>query len=86
MRRLACDTTTADDFVRPGPSIAARYGRWRVARAGHTEAAVDFTAHGGAQAAGVLTKSWMIAATVLTRDDLMRITARHNLEISPSEN
>lgn len=82
IRRLASDTTTADDFVRPGhvyPLLAMEGGVLR--RAGHTEAAVDLPRMAGLKPAGVLTEILDDSGDRATRDELMRIAAEHNLEI-----
>lgn len=82
IRRLASDTTTADDFVRPGhvyPLLAMEGGVLR--RAGHTEAAVDLPRMAGLKPAGVLTEILDDSGDRATRDELMRLAAKHSLEI-----
>lgn len=82
IRRLAIDTSTPADFVRPGhvyPLLAMEGGVLR--RAGHTEAAVDLPRMAGLSPAGVLTEILDESGDRATRDELMRIAQRHSLEI-----
>lgn len=82
IRRLADPATTPADFVRPGhvyPLLAMEGGVLR--RAGHTEAAVDLPRMAGLKPAGVLTEILDDSGDRATRDELMRIAAKYNLEI-----
>lgn len=82
IRRLANDTSTPSDFVRPGhvyPLLAMEGGVLR--RAGHTEAAVDLARMAGLAPAGVLTEILDESGDRATRDDLMALAQKHKLEI-----
>lgn len=82
IRLLADPNTTPTDFVRPGhvyPLLAMEGGVLR--RAGHTEAAVDLPRMAGLKPAGVLTEILDDSGDRATRDELMRIADKHNLEI-----
>ncbi len=82
IRRLASDTSLAEDFVRPGhvfPLLAMEGGVLR--RAGHTEAAVDLARMAGLAPAGVLTEILDETGDRATRDELMRLAEVHQLEI-----
>lgn len=82
IRRLASDLTTPDDFVRPGhvyPLLAMEGGVLR--RAGHTEAAVDLPRMAGLAPAGVLTEILDDSGDRATRDELLQLAERQNLEI-----
>lgn len=82
IRRLASDTTTVDDFVRPGhvyPLVAMEGGVLR--RAGHTEAAVDLPRMAGLAPAGVLTEILDESGDRATRDGLLKLAEEKNLEI-----
>lgn len=80
--RLASNTSTPQDFVRPGhvyPLLAMEGGVLR--RAGHTEAAVDLPRMAGLAPAGVLTEILDESGDRATRDGLLRIADENNLEI-----
>ncbi|MCA9130830.1 MAG: 3,4-dihydroxy-2-butanone-4-phosphate synthase, partial [Planctomycetales bacterium] len=82
IRRLASEQSTPADFVRPGhvhPLLAMEGGVLR--RAGHTEAAVDLPRMAGLLPAGVLTEILDESGDRATRDDLLRLAERHDLEI-----
>ncbi len=82
IRRLASDTSQTKDFVRPGhvyPLLAMEGGVLR--RAGHTEAAVDLARMAGLAPAGVLTEILDDAGDRATRDDLLALAEKYNLEI-----
>ncbi len=82
IRRLACETSRPNDFVRPGhvyPLLAMEGGVLR--RAGHTEAAVDLPRMAGLVPAGVLTEILDDTGDRATRDELMRLAEEHNLQI-----
>ena len=82
IRRLANDTSTPADFVRPGhvyPLLAMEGGVLR--RAGHTEAAVDLARMAGLAPAGVLTEILDESGDRATRDDLRALADKHKLEI-----
>ncbi len=82
IRRLASETSTPTDFVRPGhvyPLLAMEGGVLR--RAGHTEAAVDLPRMAGLVPAGVLTEILDETGDRATRDELMRLAHEHNLQI-----
>jgi 3,4-dihydroxy 2-butanone 4-phosphate synthase / GTP cyclohydrolase II len=82
IRRLASETSTAQDFVRPGhvyPLLAMEGGVLR--RAGHTEATVDLARMAGLAPAGVLTEILDDTGDRATRDDLMVLAEKHRLPI-----
>ncbi len=82
IRRLASDTSRPEDFVRPGhvyPLLAMEGGVLR--RAGHTEATVDLARMAGLAPAGVLTEILDESGDRATRDDLLLLAERHDLEI-----
>jgi 3,4-dihydroxy 2-butanone 4-phosphate synthase/GTP cyclohydrolase II len=82
IRRLASDTSRPSDFVRPGhvyPLVAMEGGVLR--RAGHTEAAVDLARMAGLTPAGVLCEILNRDGDRATRDELMEIAEKHDLEI-----
>ncbi len=82
IRRLATETSTPRDFVRPGhvyPLLAMEGGVLR--RAGHTEAAVDLPRMAGLAPAGVLTEILDESGDRATRDELLQLAEKHNLEI-----
>ena len=82
IRRLANDSSTPLDFVRPGhvfPLVAKEGGVLR--RAGHTEAAVDLARLAGLTPAGVLCEILNSDGDRATRDELMEMAVKHGLEI-----
>lgn len=82
IRLLASNTSTAQDFVRPGhvyPLLAMEGGVLR--RAGHTEAAVDLPRMAGLTPAGVLTEILDASGDRATRDELLKKAEKYNLEI-----
>jgi 3,4-dihydroxy 2-butanone 4-phosphate synthase/GTP cyclohydrolase II len=82
IRRLAAANTKPSDFVRPGhvyPLLAMEGGVLR--RAGHTEAAVDLPRMAGLTPAGVLTEILDDAGDRATRDELLELADKHDLEI-----
>lgn len=82
IRRMALDTSTPKDFVRPGhvyPLLAMEGGVLR--RAGHTEAAVDLPRMAGLAPAGVLTEILDDSGDRATRDSLLELAEKHSLEI-----
>lgn len=82
IRLMASSNSTAADFVRPGhvyPLLAREGGVLR--RAGHTEAAVDLPRMAGLAPAGVLTEILDSSGDRATRDALLEMADRHNLEI-----
>lgn len=82
IRLLASEQSTIEDFVRPGhvyPLLAMEGGVLR--RAGHTEAAVDLPRMAGLAPAGVLTEILDESGDRATRDHLMQIAEKYDLEI-----
>jgi 3,4-dihydroxy 2-butanone 4-phosphate synthase/GTP cyclohydrolase II len=82
IRLMASSNSTAADFVRPGhvyPLLAREGGVLR--RAGHTEAAVDLPRMAGLAPAGVLTEILDASGDRATRDALLEMADRQNLEI-----
>ncbi|MCA9134788.1 MAG: GTP cyclohydrolase II, partial [Planctomycetales bacterium] len=82
IRRLARESSTPADFVRPGhvyPLLAMEGGVLR--RAGHTEAAVDLPRMAGLAPAGVLTEILDETGDRATRDGLLQLAKQHQLEI-----
>lgn len=82
IRRMADPNSTPADFFRPGhvyPLLAREGGVLR--RAGHTEAAVDLPRMAGLAPAGVLTEILDSSGDRATRDALLELAARHQLEI-----
>ncbi len=81
--RTAVDPdSTPDDFVRPGhvfPILAKEGGVLR--RAGHTEATVDLARMAGLAAMGALCEILNESGDRATRDELVAIVRKHNLEI-----
>jgi 3,4-dihydroxy 2-butanone 4-phosphate synthase/GTP cyclohydrolase II len=74
--------STAKDFVRPGhvhPLLAKEGGVLR--RAGHTEATVDLARMAGLTPAGVLCEILDEGGNRATRDQLLALAERHNLQI-----
>jgi 3,4-dihydroxy 2-butanone 4-phosphate synthase/GTP cyclohydrolase II len=74
--------STAKDFVRPGhvhPLLAKEGGVLR--RAGHTEATVDLVRMAGLTPAGVLCEILDERGNRATRDQLLALAERHNLQI-----
>jgi 3,4-dihydroxy 2-butanone 4-phosphate synthase/GTP cyclohydrolase II len=79
---MASSNSTAANFVRPGhvyPLLAREGGVLR--RAGHTEAAVDLPRMAGLAPAGVLTEILDASGDRATRDALLEMADRQNLEI-----
>ncbi len=82
IRRLATDTSKPTDFVKPGhvyPLVAMEGGVLR--RAGHTEAAVDLARMAGLIPAGVLCEILNSQGDRATRDELLEMAVKHQLEI-----
>ena len=82
IRLLASETTKASDFVRPGhvfPLLAMEGGVLR--RAGHTEASMDLARMAGLAPAGVLCEILNSTGDRATRDELVDIARKHQLEI-----
>jgi 3,4-dihydroxy 2-butanone 4-phosphate synthase/GTP cyclohydrolase II len=82
IRRMIDPTATAEDFVRPGhvyPLLAKEGGVLR--RAGHTEAAVDLARMAGLPPAGVLCEVLDESGDRATRDYLIELARRHQLQI-----
>jgi 3,4-dihydroxy 2-butanone 4-phosphate synthase/GTP cyclohydrolase II len=82
IRLLASETTKASDFVRPGhvfPLLAMEGGVLR--RAGHTEASMDLARMAGLAPAGVLCEILNSTGDRATRDELVDIAGKHQLEI-----
>ncbi len=81
-RAIADPKSSPDDFVRPGHVhllLAKEGGVLR--RAGHTEAAVDLARMAGLTPAGVLCEILSESGDRASRDELMDIAERHDLEI-----
>lgn len=79
---IADPSSTPDDFFRPGHVhvlMAKEGGVLR--RAGHTEAAVDLARMAGLTPAGVLCEILNDDGGRATRDELLRLAERHQLEI-----
>jgi 3,4-dihydroxy 2-butanone 4-phosphate synthase/GTP cyclohydrolase II len=82
IRAMVDPTTTAADFVRPGhvyPLLAKEGGVLR--RAGHTEATVDLCRMAGLVPCGVLGEVLNEKGDRASRDELLAIAERHQLEI-----
>ncbi len=82
IRLLANETTKASEFVRPGhvfPLLAMEGGVLR--RAGHTEASMDLARMAGLAPAGVLCEILNSTGDRATRDELVDIARKHQLEI-----
>ena len=82
IRLMASDSSSPQDFVRPGhvyPLLAMEGGVLR--RAGHTEAAVDLARMAGLAPAGVLTEILDDSGDRATRDALLELAELHGLEI-----
>ena len=82
IRLLATETTKASEFVRPGhvfPLLAMEGGVLR--RAGHTEASMDLARMAGLAPAGVLCEILNSTGDRATRDELVDIARKHQLEI-----
>jgi len=82
IRRLASETSKPDDFVRPGhvyPLLAKEGGVLR--RAGHTEASMDLARMAGLAPAGVLCEILNAEGDRATRDELVELARKHQLEI-----
>ena len=82
IRLLASETSKASDFVRPGhvfPLLAMEGGVLR--RAGHTEASMDLARMAGLAPAGVLCEILNSTGDRATRDELVDIAGKHQLEI-----
>jgi 3,4-dihydroxy 2-butanone 4-phosphate synthase/GTP cyclohydrolase II len=79
---MVAPTNSAKDFVRPGhvhPLLAKKGGVLR--RAGHTEAAVDLTRMAGLTPAGVLCEILDDKGERASRELLMELAEKHNLQI-----
>ena len=82
IREMVDPSTKSDDFVRPGhvhPLLAKEGGVLR--RAGHTEAAVDLARMAGLTPAGVLCEILDESGERATRDQLLHLASKHNLQI-----
>lgn len=82
VRAMASPSSTAADFVRPGhvhPLLAKEGGVLR--RAGHTEAAVDLARMAGLAPAGVLCEILDETGERASRDQLVALAQRHQLEM-----
>ena len=82
IRLLATETTKASEFLRPGhvfPLLAMEGGLLR--RAGHTEASMDLARMAGLAPAGVLCEILNSTGDRATRDELVDIARKHQLEI-----
>ncbi len=82
IRRLASETSKPEDFVRPGhvyPLLAKEGGVLR--RAGHTEASMDLARMAGLAPAGVLCEILNAEGDRATRDELVELARKHQLEI-----
>lgn len=82
IRRLARAESRTNDFVRPGhvyPLLAKEGGVLR--RAGHTEASVDLARMAGLTPAGVVCEILNREGDRATRDELVELAAKHQLEI-----
>lgn len=82
VRTLADPDAKKDDFVRPGhlyPLLAKEGGVLR--RAGHTEATVDLCRMAGLAPAGVLSEILDDRGERATREQLLDLAAKHNLQI-----
>lgn len=81
VRALADPASSSEDFLRPGhvfPLIAREGGV--LARAGHTEAAVDLAHLAGARPAGVICEIMNADGTMARGDELAAFAARHGLK------
>ncbi len=79
---FADESTTADDFARPGHVFPLRYHPGGVLRrAGHTEAAVDLARLAGLYPAGVLCEMVNDDGSVMRLPDLERFAKDHRLTI-----
>lgn len=82
IRTLSESTCTPNDFVRPGhvyPLLAKEGGVLR--RAGHTEATVDLCRMAGLAPAGALCEILDDTGTRASRDQLLELAEKHNLQI-----
>lgn len=82
IRRLSSESSKVSDFVRPGhvfPLLAMEGGVLR--RAGHTEASMDLARMAGLNPCGVLCEILNSQGDRATRDELLQIARRHQLEI-----
>jgi 3,4-dihydroxy 2-butanone 4-phosphate synthase/GTP cyclohydrolase II len=82
IRTMVEPASTADDFVRPGhvyPLLAKEGGVLR--RAGHTEATVDLCRMAGLSPAGVLCEVLNESGDRASREQLLDIAERHDLQI-----
>ncbi len=82
IRTMVDPNATADDFVRPGhvyPLLAKEGGILR--RAGHTEATVDLCRMAGLAPAGVLSEILDDRGERASREQLLDLAERHNLQI-----
>ena len=82
VREMVSSANAARDFVRPGhvhPLLAKEGGVLR--RAGHTEAAVDLTRMAGLTPAGVLCEILDERGERASRELLMELAAKNNLQI-----
>lgn len=82
IKRLASEQSSPSDFVKPGhvyPLLAMEGGVLR--RAGHTEASVDLARMAGLAPAGVLCEILNASGDRATRDELVELANKHQLEI-----
>jgi 3,4-dihydroxy 2-butanone 4-phosphate synthase/GTP cyclohydrolase II len=80
--KLVDPSTSAEDFTRPGhifPLVAAEAGV--LARAGHTEAAVDLPKMAGLSGAGVICEILSEDGTMARVPELMTYVKKHDLKI-----
>jgi 3,4-dihydroxy 2-butanone 4-phosphate synthase/GTP cyclohydrolase II len=83
IKLLSKETTTANDFIRPGhifPLIANPNGV--TVRAGHTEATIDLMKLAGLPEVGVICEIINYDGTMMRRDDLLKMARDFNLKIS----
>ncbi|HEX4830060.1 MAG TPA: bifunctional 3,4-dihydroxy-2-butanone-4-phosphate synthase/GTP cyclohydrolase II [Trebonia sp.] len=82
IRRLADPASTLDDFVKPGHIFPLRYAEGGVlARAGHTEAAVDLARLAGLRPAGVLAEVVNDDGTMMRLPSLRAFADEHGLAL-----
>lgn len=83
LRALATESTTAEDFSRPGHIFPLRYREGGVLkRAGHTEATVDFCRAAGLQPVGALCEIVNDDGTMSRMPDLKVFAKEHGLVLT----
>ncbi|SCA62916.1 Bifunctional riboflavin biosynthesis protein RIBA 1, chloroplastic [Chlamydiales bacterium SCGC AG-110-P3] len=83
IRALADNTSTAEDFARPGHLFPLRYAHGGVLkRAGHTEAAVDLVTMADLQPAGVISEIVKDDGSMAREGELRSFAEKHGIPVT----